>query len=124
MYAIRSYYDGGFVDSTQVFVESVTANFPYVIEPKIVTMNVGEKVQLKLTPTRDLTNEKLPAFKWMSFVITSYSIHYTKLYELSAVSMYGNYGLLQNVLFYLGLVLISVNSVLLAINLSNSIETY
>ncbi len=43
---------------------------------------------------------------------------------LSAVSMYGNYGLLQNVLFYLGLVLISVNSVLLAINLSNSIETY
>ncbi len=58
---------GGFVDSTQVFVESVTANFPYVIEPKIVTMNVGEKVQLKLTPTRDLTNEKLPAFKWMSF---------------------------------------------------------
>ena len=92
MYAIRSYYESGKSNQAPKLDVSVRtgfsaprAKFDIMTDPQLI----GELLWLEmkndgLTPTHaHFGSGSVPKLNDYLYVITSYSIHYTKLYEVS-----------------------------------------
>ena len=76
MYAIRSYYDTSQWDNGENAYDELTRMMKV---REIAISNFGENTIPEGTPYSDLENVLVPIYFYP--VITSYSIHYTKLYE-------------------------------------------